>query len=183
MEHFIYNNFKKFKYNKFKKNYLGHVCVHVHMCVEPVGGWCGGHRLTSDILLQTLCILLSGTGSLAGLELTSQARPASPSPKAVPASAFPVQRSRDCTMTSSFCTRGSRAQTQLLTMLARHALYQPNYLPSPRKHLSCQFTTIRPMIGSSEKQTHMPLSVELLAVLGTVGIVLMTLWFVHRGVQ
>lgn len=80
------------------------MCVHVHMCVEPVGGCCGGHRLSSDIIPQTLSILFSGTGSLAGLELTRQARPASLSPKAVPASAFPVQRSQDCAMTSSFCT-------------------------------------------------------------------------------
>lgn len=71
---------------------------------------------------------------------------------------------------------GSRAQTRLLTMLAWQALYEPNYLPSPRKRLSCQLTAIRPMIRASGKQTRMPLSVEeLLAVLSTVSIVLMAL--------
>lgn len=66
---------------------------------------------------------------------------------------------------------GSRAQTRLLTMLARQALYQP---PQLQDTPFMQGTAIRPK-GFSEKQTHMPLSVELLAVLGTVGIVLMTL--------
>lgn len=54
--------------------------------------------------------------------------------------------------------------------------------PQPQDTPFMQGTAIRP-VGFSGKQTHMPLSVELLAVLGTVGIVLMTLWFVHGGVQ
>lgn len=60
--------------------------------------------MTSDINSQTLSISFSETGSLTGLELTIQARPAGLSPRALPASVFPVQRSQDGAMTSGFCT-------------------------------------------------------------------------------
>lgn len=123
---------------------------------------CGGQRLTSDIVAQTLSTLLSETGSFTGLELTSQERPAGLWASGLFLFWPPQCWDHKPSTSHPAFVHGFQGSISVPHRLAQQTLYQLNYLPSPwvrstfnTRH--CSLTHARNL----RKQAHTLFSVEL----------------------